>query len=189
MRGILKVALALAAIAPLVANAQLVNGDLLSFQAYYSDTNGTTPVGNTVFFQDGPGVSGTSGFPGTISASGNQVTFEYTGATVAIPPCAAGDSCLEGAYITIVTPANQAITSATLDAASTAPGFIASGGEVGAYNGGAFIQYQGLTATTGSTVVLDITASAVPEPSSYALMLAGMGLVGFAVRRRTALAR
>jgi hypothetical protein len=37
----------------------------------------------------------------------------------------------------------------------------------------------------GGAVKLDLAAAAVPEPSSYALVLAGLGLVAVA-RRRTA---
>lgn len=36
----------------------------------------------------------------------------------------------------------------------------------------------------GSPGFTNLTIAAVPEPSTYALMLAGVGLVGFAVRRR-----
>jgi hypothetical protein len=40
---------------------------------------------------------------------------------------------------------------------------------------------------TGEFVVgYDLTVPSVPEPETYALMLAGLGLVGFAVRRRSA---
>lgn len=35
----------------------------------------------------------------------------------------------------------------------------------------------------GYVVSFDVTAAAVPEPSTYALMLAGVGLLGFATRR------
>lgn len=39
-------------------------------------------------------------------------------------------------------------------------------------------------AVADGDIGIGVTAS-VPEPESYALMLAGLGLVGFAVRRRT----
>jgi hypothetical protein len=40
---------------------------------------------------------------------------------------------------------------------------------------------------TGAFVVgYDLTVPAVPEPETYALMLAGLGLIGFATRRRAA---
>ena len=42
-------------------------------------------------------------------------------------------------------------------------------------------------AVTGASGTAYALAAAVPEPSAYAMMLAGLGLVGFAARRRTAL--
>ena len=43
-----------------------------------------------------------------------------------------------------------------------------------------------VSGSTGSTYTLDATVSAIPEPSTYALMLGGLGLVGFMARRRKA---
>jgi len=40
----------------------------------------------------------------------------------------------------------------------------------------------------GGTVVTDITALAVPEPASWAMMIAGFGFVGASLRRRSTLA-
>jgi hypothetical protein len=44
---------------------------------------------------------------------------------------------------------------------------------------------NGVSGRGGSyTVNLTTTATAVPEPEAYAMMLAGLGLVGFAARRK-----
>jgi hypothetical protein len=37
---------------------------------------------------------------------------------------------------------------------------------------------------TGTMTPISIDVAAVPEPETYAMMLAGLGLIGFAVRRR-----
>ncbi|WP_255602578.1 FxDxF family PEP-CTERM protein [Polymorphobacter megasporae] len=51
------------------------------------------------------------------------------------------------------------------------------------------IAYSGTTsgapASVGSSVTFALATAAVPEPASWALMLAGFGMVGFAARRRT----
>ena len=47
---------------------------------------------------------------------------------------------------------------------------------------GSAINYNG---TVGAAVILTpAVLNAVPEPETYAMLLAGLGLVGFAVRRR-----
>ena len=45
-------------------------------------------------------------------------------------------------------------------------------------------QYQGTPGTGSQDVVYFTPASAVPEPQTYAMLLAGLGLVGFLARRR-----
>lgn len=47
-------------------------------------------------------------------------------------------------------------------------------------------QYVGVDAGTILASVNNVTVTAVPEPETYAMLLAGLGLVGFAARRRTA---
>jgi hypothetical protein len=43
---------------------------------------------------------------------------------------------------------------------------------------------KGITNTTLNTADFTFTVTAVPEPETYAMMIAGIGLVGFAARRR-----
>ena len=38
--------------------------------------------------------------------------------------------------------------------------------------------------TDNFSVIDDVTTNAVPEPETYAMMLAGLGLLGFATRRK-----
>lgn len=52
-----------------------------------------------------------------------------------------------------------------------------------------FIAPEGVTVVSESGLFPDtVPVTAVPEPETYALLLAGLGLVGFAARRRTAAA-
>jgi len=41
-----------------------------------------------------------------------------------------------------------------------------------------------VTGTVGGSYTLSSTVSLVPEPETYAMLLAGLGLIGFSVRRR-----
>ncbi len=59
-------------------------------------------------------------------------------------------------------------------------GFVSDGGLTGNY----YLLISGTT--TGGTYNGNISLSPVPEPESYAMMLAGLGLMGFVARRRSA---
>ncbi len=39
-------------------------------------------------------------------------------------------------------------------------------------------------ATTGTQVIDNVLITAVPEPSTYAMLLAGLGLLGYSARRK-----
>ena len=47
-----------------------------------------------------------------------------------------------------------------------------------------WVNWQGLSFDTATRVSFDITAAAVPEPATWALMLTGLGLTGLSLRRR-----
>ena len=53
--------------------------------------------------------------------------------------------------------------------------------------GGAPAQFAGVDAGLVTSSVTSVTVTAVPEPETYAMMLAGLSLVGFAARRRAAI--
>ena len=51
------------------------------------------------------------------------------------------------------------------------------------------LTFTGLTSASDNTAFIDdVTLTAVPEPAAWALMVAGFGMIGFAARRRSALA-
>jgi hypothetical protein len=86
-----------------------------------------------------------------------------------------------------------------LASGAAAPGFVIAGGQVVDWYGGVygaadtpfidmngfqprnrFYAFDGTTAAYGSLTI----ASAAPEPQTYAMLMAGLGLVAFVVRRR-----
>ncbi len=59
-------------------------------------------------------------------------------------------------------------------------------GSIGPSNDFFKIHVEGTTLATGAGYAGNLTISPVPEPETYAMLLAGLGLIGFSVRRRVA---
>lgn len=75
------------------------------------------------------------------------------------------------------------ITAVTLNPTSTVvPGLSAA--NVMFNNSQIGITWPGLTFHNGDKIILDVSTAPVPEADTYAMMLAGLGLLGFAARRR-----
>ena len=76
-----------------------------------------------------------------------------------------------------------AFTSVTINPSSNLLGLDASRITFDANN--IYVNWDGLSVSASTFVTLNISG-AVPEPASWALMIAGFGMVGFAARRRRA---
>ncbi len=87
----------------------------------------------------------------------------------------------DGVEITDLTHPN-AFTSASVDGLTTLAGFDQS--RVSITNGNLFINYQGFNTPDPTLARVDFSTSPVPEPTESALMLSGLGLLGFMVSRK-----
>jgi hypothetical protein len=154
------------------AHASLV-GDTLEGSYYFPDTN--------TFYED----MGTS----VITASGTQFTSEplvvtVTGDTITANftradfwrPAAFNGFVLENLSKSFGT---ISLSSMTNMVGFTTANFVASGSLL-------TVNWQGLTFTPSTQVIFNVaTLAAVPEPETYAMLLAGFGLVGAVARRRS----
>jgi hypothetical protein len=163
---------------------------------YYSDTySWGTSLGryDTPWFGGAPGLSqGSSNLiwmqPGWLSGSGVEgiapvLTWKApeTGVYAFAGQFISGDQPGNGAAAAIV----DSLGTALLSRATLANNSISSFSFSASYNAGDVVQFQvGSNFTTGNAVGLQVTATAIPEPSSGLLLAAGLGALGLIRRRR-----
>lgn len=87
-----------------------------------------------------------------------------------------------GLVFDLVSPGAMGIGGVSVDGQTTLAGFDAS--RVFLTDGRIAIDWNGLAYGDGTRVVIDFVATPVPEPGTYALMLAGLGAVGALGQRR-----
>jgi hypothetical protein len=134
-------------------------------------------VGPAAEFPEGTFTSLTSGLatiPVSIDVGSNYIRLQYS----------AGGTADSGGFNGYVFNFANAptITGVTLDPTSTYnPTVTFNGNQV-------FLNEAGLTLTSTSMAMLDVTLAnnppPVPEPGTYAMLLAGLGLLGWTARRR-----
>ena len=179
--AILGLTLAAASGATSVANAGML-GSTESWQyfayggAYNSEQSYTVTGGNVGSFLD----------YFDIIVDDNSITFDYSrhnGTTTWSPSgLSLAPTISNGIAINMLS--GPAFQSVTIDGATNLAGFNASrfsftGNQIQ-------VDWADLTFDSRTIVKFDINTAPVPEPETYALMLAGLGLVGFAARRKSA---
>ena len=112
--------------------------------------------------------NGLNGSFGVASPAGNSPFGNFTYGIFCTSSCTSGGS--GGGY---VDPLNFTVHNATISEFN----HLSSGG-TGAYFAADVLNLSGNTGAIGATV------AAVPEPETYAMLLSGLGLIGFVARRR-----
>jgi hypothetical protein len=128
----------------------------------------TGSLGNIVYFLNGSGATASLTATGTVSVDGGPAT------TLPSAPLAQ----------TVITPSFGYFAGTTSAPLGTFSSFAVTGASITLNaSGGSFAS---IGAQPQNKLKFEFTATPVPEPETYALMLAGLGLVGFMARRRQA---
>jgi len=162
-----------------MSNAALLDGKTLNLQ-YFSGPDKNTPA-DTYFngnFVVGPAVE-------FLPDQNSESSEDFSDTQITLVFSAKG-SDQSGAAVVVdriydVFGQVAPFTSFTVNPSTTVVGFDQS--RLSFDENNLFIDYTGLSYTTGQKLVFDITAAPVPEPETYALMLAGLAAVGAVARR------
>lgn len=162
------------------ANAVLLDGATITYQYYYPNSgspyagadNGNKVVGA------GIEVSNIADSTGTIDISDTNIFVDFTTST------SWNGAAFNGWVITDVFNTIGAFTSVTINGATNMVGFSAA--NVSWTADSITVNWQGLSFDPNTVVSLDINGAggAVPEPTTWAMMVAGIAMVGGALRTR-----
>jgi hypothetical protein len=180
MKSLMKFAVggALLALAGL-SNATLLDGKTLRFQYFGPDL--ASPV-SLVYNGDvvvGPGVElvdPTGSVDASVDFSDTQIKLSFIDSGVE------DSGTFVGVRLRDVLGQIDPFTSLSVNPSSTALGFAQSRLSLNENN--LFLNLAGFSYTEGTQLLLDINAAPIPEPETYALMLAGLAVLGATVRRR-----
>lgn len=148
--------------------ASLIGSTATASLLYPGSTVYAGPVSRTVGagVEFGPGTFAPAA--GSIDIGANTLTF-FTNQTATYSTASFNGYSIDFS--------GRKLTSVTLGGSSSfAPAFTFNGGNLS-------FNVSGLSVNAGDSVVFNI-AAAVPEPASWAMMIAGFGLAGAALRRR-----
>lgn len=143
---------------------------------YNTTLNGNTPSSGILYNQFGSPLVQLSAYVNENNKLGNHGSVA-DGASVANSGSAyAGTLYLDSKFFKVGPVA--------LSGLGTEQGVVQYLNTAGAINRGTVNIYKDATFSLGADGILRYTVAAVPEPETYALLLAGLGLVGAAARRR-----
>ena len=167
-------AVAFTAISASSANAALTVGDQISVQYFFPDLNSPYSLPNIVIYSGAGQIVGDtangSGYS-SFTLSDNSITLRST------DNYGFSGGAYNGPVLKNLTN-SSAFTGWTLasDTLGLSSYFI-NGNSIGA-------NWQGRSISTSGSATFSGPAGAVPEPATWAMMLAGFGMIGFAARRR-----
>ena len=162
------------------ANAMLA-GETLNYQYYFPNTG--SAYGGA---QNGPFVVGAGAEivqnmvdgHGNLDVSDTQIHVLFT-RDVQFSPGAFNGFILSDSLSSI-----DAFSSVTINAGTTLSGFGA--GNLSFDADSISVHWESLAFSAGQQLILDVNVVAVPEPETYAMMLAGLGALAYVARRRKA---
>lgn len=163
-----------------LSHAALLDGKTLNVQ--YFAPNLMSPIA-TIYggnFVVGPGVELVDptgdDFDAFVDFSDTRITVNFNATDVEFR------GAFVGARLSDVLGQIESFSSFTVNSSSTALGFAQS--RLSFDQNNLFVNFAGYSYKSGTQLVFDIAAEPVPEPETYALMLLGLGAVGWAARRR-----
>lgn len=168
-------------VASLSAHAGLI-GSTVSTQYYF---NGGAYTGAVTFTADGANRTSSLGGYFDVQVTDTQVIYDYTGSSTWNTGATWSSGSLRianGNLLDFLGAPN--ITSVALDTSSNMVGFDAS--RITFDRDSIAVNWAGLSFNGNTRVVLNVAAGTVPEPASYALVIAALAGVGLATRRRKA---